>query len=192
VAAPSVHTTALDTPPKEAGYATAAAAAILAAAASPRRGSEPPMMRKGEVQIGCRSVTPWPILDLKVTTVARDVARLCATFRDFPRLWFAMLRDFIENIANDRTTLILMTSFFFVLRPSATFRDLQRTFATLVRDFGRDCAKVKSRIGLHLQRISNKGGEEERKASQARSRVSGSSAKGNTDCQQLTKGMRLA
>jgi hypothetical protein len=43
VAAPSVHTTALDTPPKEAGYATAAAAAILAAAASPRRGSEPPM-----------------------------------------------------------------------------------------------------------------------------------------------------
>jgi hypothetical protein len=40
-----------------------------------------------------------------------------------------------------------MTSFF-VLRPSATFRDLLRIFATLVRDFGRDCAKVKSRIGL--------------------------------------------
>jgi hypothetical protein len=89
-----------------------------------------------------------PILDLKVATVARDVARLCATFRDFPRLWFVTLRDFIENIANDRKTLILMTSFFFVLRPSATFRDLQRIFATLVRDFGRDSAKVKSRIGL--------------------------------------------
>jgi hypothetical protein len=41
-----------------------------------------------------------------------------------------------------------MTSFFFVLRPSATFRDLPQLFATLVRDFGRDCAKVKSRIGL--------------------------------------------
>jgi hypothetical protein len=89
-----------------------------------------------------------PILDLKVATVARDVARLCATFRDFPRLWFATLRDFIENIANDRKTLILMTSFFFVLRPSATSRDLPRIFATLVRNFGRDCAKVKSRIGL--------------------------------------------
>jgi hypothetical protein len=85
-----------------------------------------------------------PILDLKVATVARDVAQLCATFRDFPRLWFATLRDFIENIANDRKNLIHMTSFFFVLRPSATFRDLPRLFATLVRDFGRDCAKVKS------------------------------------------------
>jgi hypothetical protein len=78
-----------------------------------------------------------PILDLKVATVARNVARLCATFRDFPRLWFATLRDFIENIANDRKTLILMTSFFFVLQPSATFRDLPRIFATLVREFSR-------------------------------------------------------
>jgi hypothetical protein len=91
-----------------------------------------------------------PILDLKVATIARNVARLCATFHDFPRLWIATLRDFIENIVNDRKTLILMTSFFFVLRPSATFRDLPRIFATLVRDFGRDYAKVKSRIGLAL------------------------------------------
>jgi hypothetical protein len=37
---------------------------------------------------------------LKVATVARDIARLCATFRDFPRLCFATLRDFIKNIAN--------------------------------------------------------------------------------------------
>jgi predicted transcriptional regulator len=67
-----------------------------------------------------------PILDLKIATVARDVARLCATFRDFPRLWFATLRDFIKILAIDRKSLIRMTSHFFVLRPSATFRGFLR------------------------------------------------------------------
>jgi hypothetical protein len=64
-----------------------------------------------------------PILDLKVATIARDVARLCATFRHFPRLWFATLRGFIKNVADDRKNLIHMLSLFFVLRPSATFPD---------------------------------------------------------------------
>jgi hypothetical protein len=68
-----------------------------------------------------------------------------ATFCDFPRLCFATLRDFIKIIANDRETLIHIGIFFLC---SATFRDLPRIFATLVRDFGRDCAKVRSRIGL--------------------------------------------
>jgi hypothetical protein len=83
-----------------------------------------------------------PILDLKVTTLARDVARLYATFRDFPRLCFATLRDFFKIIANDRKTSIHMASFFFVPRPPATFRDLPRLCATCVRDFGRDYANL--------------------------------------------------
>jgi hypothetical protein len=69
-----------------------------------------------------------PILDLKVATVARGVARLCATFCHFPRLCFATLRDFIKIIANDRKTSIHMTSLFFVPRPFATFRDLSQLF----------------------------------------------------------------
>jgi hypothetical protein len=89
-----------------------------------------------------------PILELKVATVARVVARLFATFRDFSRLWFATLRDFIRFIANDLMTLIHMISLFFVLRPSATFRDHPQLYATLIRESGSDCAKVRSRIGL--------------------------------------------
>jgi hypothetical protein len=70
---------------------------------------------------GCKR----PILDLKVATIARDVAQPCATFRDFPRLCLATLRDFRKIIANDCKTSIYMTSFFFVARPSATFRDFR-------------------------------------------------------------------
>jgi hypothetical protein len=88
-----------------------------------------------------------PILDLKVATVARDVAQLYATFRNFPRLCFATLRGFIKIIADDRKTSIHMASFFFVLRPSATFRNLLQLCATCVRNFGRNYVKVRSRIG---------------------------------------------
>jgi hypothetical protein len=75
----------------------------------------------------CRS-----ILDLKVATISRNVARLCATFCDFPRLCFATMRDFMKIIANDCKSLIHMISFIFV--PSL-FRDLSRPFATFC-DFG--------------------------------------------------------
>jgi hypothetical protein len=96
----------------------------------------------------CGDTHGRPILDLKVAMVARDVARLYATFCDFPRICFATLRNFIKIIANDRKTSIDKASFFFVPRPIATFRDLSRLCATCVRDFDRDYAKVRSMIGL--------------------------------------------
>jgi hypothetical protein len=76
--------------------------------------------------LSMRSLQPCgrPILELKVATIARDVARLYATFRDFSQLCFTTSRDFIKIIANDRKTSIHMTSVFFVPRPSANLRDL--------------------------------------------------------------------
>jgi hypothetical protein len=68
-----------------------------------------------------------PIQDLKVATVLREIARLCATLCDFPRLSATLLSDvarlYHNRQVNDRQILIYMISFFFVPRPSATFCD---------------------------------------------------------------------
>jgi hypothetical protein len=67
-----------------------------------------------------------PILDLKVAMVARDVARLCATFCKFMRPCVAMLRDSNKIIVNNCKTSIHMTFFVLVPRPSATLRNFAR------------------------------------------------------------------
>jgi hypothetical protein len=85
-----------------------------------------------------------------IAMVARNVERLYATFRDFPRRCVARLRDFIKLIANDRKTSIHMTYFFFVIRPSATFRNFARLVsATLAARY----TKVRFRIGLTIFRL---------------------------------------
>jgi hypothetical protein len=75
--------------------------------------------------------------------VARDIARIRATFCKFSQLCLATLRDFIKNIANGRKNSIHMTSFVLVrdlLLPSATLRDFARllsaTLAATMRRLG--------------------------------------------------------